>query len=385
MTARGLGTLLDEPRPVGAPSRVWRDWVLVAVIVVASLLEGALRSGLVWRPIAVVWSIVFSLTLLWRRTHPLLVVVIAFGASALLHVIEIVTQPSAAIGLGTMVWVLVLVYSLCRWGSGREIAIGALVIAVSYVLGIVSAHTVARDAALGVVVVALPAVLGIAVRYRESSRAREIEQARMREREQLARDLHDTVAHHVSAMVVRAQAGRVVGASDSAAAVDALEVIEAEGSRTLAEMRALVGVLRDGAPAGREPVGGLTDIASLADADGIPRVDVRLEGEVSDVDAAVGAAAFRIAQESVTNARRHSHGATAVDVVVTGVRDAVVVRVVDDGAKADPARGAGSGGGFGIVGMTERSRLLGGTFTAGPGADRGWVVEARLPRRGPAS
>ncbi len=101
------------------------------------------------------------------------------------------------------------------------------------------------EASIGLVLLVFPAVLGASVRFWSTSRLRELDQVRLREREQLARELHDTVAHHVSAMVIRAQAGRVVAGSRPEAAVEALEIIEAEGSRTLAEMRSMVGALRE--------------------------------------------------------------------------------------------------------------------------------------------
>jgi signal transduction histidine kinase len=200
---------------------------------------------------------------------------------------------------------------------------------------------------------------------------------RMREREQLARELHDTVAHHVSAMVIRAQAGRVVAETRPAAAAEALAVIEAEGSRTLAEMRVLVGALRDPAaedPADLTPGRGIVDIAALARSD--PRVEVSLTGDLDNLGPAVGAAVFRIAQESVTNAVRHARGAERVTVAVTGEPDAIRCAVTDDGEPVLGPRAVG----YGIVGMTERASLLGGSIQAGPGDRRGWVVEAVIPR-----
>jgi len=91
--------------------------------------------------------------------------------------------------------------------------------------------------------------IGTTVRFRERDRAREIEQVKLREREQLARDLHDTVAHHVSAIAIRAQAGLATAPADPDAAADALRVISSEASRTLAEMRTMVDALRRDEPA----------------------------------------------------------------------------------------------------------------------------------------
>ena len=101
-------------------------------------------------------------------------------------------------------------------------------------------------------------------------------------------------------------------------------------------------------------------------------------GELDDLSPAVGAAIYRLAQESVTNARRHARHATQVTVAVTGDADRVRLTVDDDGS----ATGGRAEAGHGLVGMRERATLLGGTFRAGPAAERGWRVEAVLPRAG---
>ena len=110
-----------------------------------------------------------------------------------------------------------------------------------------------------------------------------------------------------------------------------------------------------------------------------PCVKVALRGEFDDLSPAVGAAIYRLAQESITNARRHARHATQVTVAVTGDADRVRLTIDDDGS-------SGAGGrapeGYGLVGMQERASLLGGTFQAGPTAERGWRVEATLPRTG---
>src|SRR6185369_7591704 len=150
----------------------------------------------------------------------------------------------------------------------------------AYASGIATAYTGVGDALGAFLAVSLPAAVGASVRFLASSRTRELDRVRLREREQLARELHDTVAHHVSAMVVRAQAGRVVGATDPDAVFEALELIEGEGSRTLAEMRSLVGTLRAGQPPELAPQHGIGDIAGLAVSGKGPRVDVVTAGDV---------------------------------------------------------------------------------------------------------
>ena len=117
---------------------------------------------------------------------------------------------------------------------------------------------------IGVPFLLFPAALGASMRYRASSKLRETDQVRLRERERLARELHDTVAHHVSAIAIQAQAGRAVAARDPTPPCDALEIIEEEASRTLAEMRTMVGVLRDGEAPDLAPQRGVADIERLA-------------------------------------------------------------------------------------------------------------------------
>jgi signal transduction histidine kinase len=181
----------------------------------------------------------------------------------------------------------------------------------------------------------------------------------------------------VSAIAIRAQAGRTLAVSRPGAAVEALEVIEDAASRTLAELRAIVGALRDGDEPDRTPQRGVADIARLAATTDGPRVDVELSGDLDALRPMVGAAIYRIAQESITNAVRHARQATLIAVRVTGEDDCVRLVVRDDGEAT-----AGAAAGYGLAGMTERAALLGGTLEAGPSSGRGWTVTAVLPRNG---
>jgi signal transduction histidine kinase len=362
---------------------VWRDWALIAVIMTTATLEFVLRDDVAWRPVAWLLAVGVAFALLWRRSHPLAVVAVAFGGGTLVHVAALIGGREG-VGLNTSLYVVLFPYSLFRWGSGRETVIGVPIILVAFVIGIASDFTGYGEAALAGVVVMFPAAVGAAVRYRVVSRMRELDQVKLRERAELARELHDTVAHHVSAIAIRAQAGRLLGRSDQAAAVDALAVIEEEASRTLAEMRTMVGGLRDGESAELGPQPGVADLERLARSVGDgPRVVVDRSGDLDDLRPSVGVAIFRIAQESVTNAIRHARHATRVEVGVAGDEDCVRVTVHDDG-DAGPSRPS-SGGGYGLVGMTERAVLLGGSLEAGPGPGNGWTVSAVLPREGPAT
>ena len=377
MASANLRTLWEEPAAPDPPIRVWRDWVLVGVLLVVALLEGLLRPDVVWRPMSLALTVITIVALLWRRTHPLPVVVVAFG-SMLVVTVAGMLMGTASVGLYSAACVLLLPYSLARWGSGRAIVGGLAVIVVVGTLGVASSYTEPVEAVAGAVFLLFPAVLGASVRYWDTAHERDVERARLREREQLARELHDTVAHHVSAMAIQAQAGRVLADTRPEAAVSALRVIESEASRALAEMRAMVGALRDGEAAELAPQRGVADIPVLADVPaGEAHVVVELSGDLDDLRPAVQSALYRMAQESLTNAVRHARRATRIDLRVVGDLDSVHLTVSDDG---EPAPAVRSSYGYGLVGMKERATRLGGSFTAGPSTPRGWTVDVVLPR-----
>jgi len=273
---------------------------------------------------------------------------------------------------------LVLAYSLFRWGAGREAGIGLGVILVWLAVTTVADPTSPADTVAAYAFFLFSAAFGAAIRYHAITRIRDIDDAKAREREQLARELHDTVAHHVSGIAIQAQAGQAVALSHPDRAVEALAAIEQAATQTLTDLRTIVGVLRTAQDAELAPQPGLAELGRLAaGGQARPHVQVALSGQLDDLSPAVGAALYRLAQESVTNARRHARNATQVTVALTGDPDGVRLTVEDDGAQG---WAGGDATGYGLVGMRERVTLLGGTFHAGPAADRGWRVEATLPR-----
>jgi signal transduction histidine kinase len=371
-----LRTLWAEPRAADAPERGWRDWVLVGVLVTAALLEGVLREDVAWRPIAMILAVGLAAVLLWRRTRPLACVVVGFGTAMVLGLATL-AGGAPNVGLDTMVYVvLVLVYALVRWGSGREIVIGLAVVGVAAVIGMVADATGPAEIIGGFGILTAAAAGGAAFRYRAESWRRALDQVRNHERVGLARELHDMVAHHVSAIAVQAQAGRAMAGQRPEAALEALTAIEGEASRTLAEMRAMVRVLRDGAPAEYNPQPGVADLVSLARRDPVPVVDVELPDDLDPLPQPVDAAVYRLAQEALTNALRHARNPSRVEIRVVQAEGSLRLRVTDDG-QIDPARPASNG--FGLLGMTERVQLLGGTLRAGPAPEGGWTVDADLP------
>jgi len=377
-----LRSLLAEPRPSAPPARVWRDWALLAVVTVAGVLEGVLRADLPLPMLSVALTVGLAPLVLWRRTHPFVVVATAFGVVVVID-IGLMAADAPALEMYTMVFFLVFPYALFRWGSGREAVAGLCVILVPATLSFSVNWAGVADAIGGVAVLMSAFALGWAVRSQDGARERGLEQVKAEERVLLARELHDTVAHHVSAIAVQAQAGRALAATSPSSPLEALEVIEVEASRTLAEMRAMVRVLRNEAPVDYAPQPGVADLERLSGASPAgPRVEVRVAGDLAALPAAIDAAVFRIAQEAVTNALRHARNATLIDVRVAGDETTVSLVIRDDGdpGAADPAPEAG----FGLTGMVERALLLGGACRAGPCPGRGWAVSATLPRQVPA-
>jgi len=213
--------------------------------------------------------------------------------------------------------------------------------------------------------------------YRE--RRETIEQETRRrlgdERLQIARDVHDVVAHAMVAINVQAGVAAHLIDRDPGQAHAALRAIKDTSGEALADLRGTLGVLRGDDSAPVRPAVGLGDLDELAAGLRAAGVEVSFEvGEVGDVPAAVHAAGYRIVQEALTNALRHAQ-ASHVRVVVAREPEAVRVEVDDDGV----GKANGDGRGSGLRGMRERAEALSGTLESGPAAGGGWRVLARLP------
>jgi signal transduction histidine kinase len=379
-----LRAYLAEPAVPDPPRRVWRDWALVVVASLIAVLETVFRNDSEWLAVDPAWRwgalavffVVVPPTLLVRRTHPLWALLAAFIP---ITVYGVVVSHAEGVygGLMAMAFALIIVYTLYRWGSGRDGAVGLIVVISVGIIGLVyDPSSTLGDWIGGYIVLSLPVTIGLVVRYRGTARDRAIDAAKAHEREELARELHDTVAHHVSAIAVQAQAGRALAATDPQRALAVLQVIEEAASRTLTDMRSMVGTLRDGA-AELTPRQGVADLPALAHhTPGGPSIEVSVDRELGELGPASDAALYRIAQESITNALRHARDASTVTVRVDGASELVRLTVHDDGELPVGRRGEG----YGLLGMAERAELLGGTFVAGPDGRRGWRVEAELPR-----
>ncbi len=210
----------------------------------------------------------------------------------------------------------------------------------------------------------------------------------LEERAKIARELHDVVAHHLSLIAVRADAApyRLTTLADDARAE--FSDLGETAREALTEMRRLLGVLRTGQTAEHAPQPQFTDLPGLVDAvrgAGLA-VELTQTGPAGQLPAAVGMCAFRMVQESLSNAGRHAPG--AVIRVNVNVEPHFVQLKVSNGPPAAAPSGATAAtkamNGHGLAGMRERATLLGGTFTAGPTAGGGFEVAAELPTGGPA-
>jgi signal transduction histidine kinase len=330
---------------------------------------------------SVLTAVVFVLTLTLRRRAPFL----PFLLSALLSLVS-----PAINGALTVLGYAVGRYD-GRWPARIAAALtGVLVVARPWDGG-PAGEQVSRWLG-GAVLVLLPGAVGIYVRtraqllaaLRERAERAEAEQellardAVLTERTRIAREMHDAVGHRVSLMVL--QAGAIEMAAKDPERVEQLAgQVQTAGRQALDELRQMVGVLRAGdaedAPLAPQP--GLDALPRLVDESRQAGMAVQLSGPGIDtpLDPAVSRAAYRIAQEALTNAGKHAPGAP-VTVAVERPAGQLVVRVVNGpGHAAQPA----PGGGYGLVGLAERVRTLGGRLTAEPRLDGGFVVEAVLP------
>lgn len=213
---------------------------------------------------------------------------------------------------------------------------------------------------------------------RESS-----ERAVSAERQRIARELHDVIAHSVSVMTVQTGAVRRLLKPEQVKEREALETVEATGRQALTEMRRLVGLLREqGSMPEFSPQPGMATIDSLLDgvrAAGLP-VDLEVDGEPRDLPPGVDLAAYRVVQEALTNALKYAGPAQAW-VVVNWADGQLELEIANDGR----GNGDGDGGGHGLTGMRERVSLYGGEIESGPRQGGGFVVRARLPLEGAAA
>jgi signal transduction histidine kinase len=288
----------------------------------------------------------------------------------------------------------VLVYALCLYAVAircKAWVVSGAAVATVLVATVVEGH----DAVTVILFTAVPVFAGIIIRSRRAGREQlevaerrhEGERALLEERQRIARELHDVVAHHMSVIAIQAEAAPYKTAHPQPELVESFGQIRASALSGLGELRRVLGVLRSESP-DVAPQPGLDDLPGLIESarSGGVTVAAAVTGTPRPLPAGVDLSAYRIVQEALSNAMRHAPG-SAVQVRLSYREDAVVIEVRSSGggpaprgAGDQPARPAlGAGGGHGIIGMRERATMLGGCLEAGPSAKDGFLVTASLP------
>jgi signal transduction histidine kinase len=365
---------------------------LAALALAAAMVVEALTSSHRHGPVSldVLATLAMALPLALRRRFPVGVLVVAMAAAVLSE--AALTPVSGRV----LPIVAVVAYS---WSAGRFAPTGRALAGLAAALAGLTAIAVIEGASVDNILFPivffgwLPWIAGRMLRHR-TALARELAERTARlerdraeaawhgiqeERRRLARELHDVVAHSLSVMIIQAGAGRRLAERDPGAAAACAELIERMGRESLAELRRLLGVMRDQ----REPAAALAPQPSFAHVDELLHeareaglsLDVRTTGVPVTLPAGVDLAAYRIVQEALINILKHV-GPSRAHLIVRYLPDTLELEVRDDGpGPSAPAPADGHG----LIGMRERTALCGGELYAGRGPAGGWLVHARLP------
>jgi signal transduction histidine kinase len=394
----GLGLALTRlrasavERPLATDALLTLAVYLVLTLGVTSEAEAHVAGGAL---LGALLNVALVGPLLLRRRSPIAVLAVIAGAAAIVALAFGPTggEAAALVALGTVA---------SREDDVRRVALGviAVVVALVAVALVLDADDLLGRLAAGVAAVAAAAAIGTAARARrgqmtaladraarlERERAQDAQLAVAAERARIARELHDVVAHNVSVMVALADGAQHTLDADPRRAADAMGQVAAVGREALAELRGLLGVLRDAdsdsgsGDARRDPQPGIDALDELVERVRAAGVKARLRaiGEPTAISPLAQMTIYRIVQEALTNVLRHGKGATAADVTLRWMPDAVELEIADDGARS-PAEGPRPDEGRGVTGMRERASVHGASLTAGPRPHRGWRVATRIP------
>ncbi|MWB99154.1 sensor histidine kinase [Agromyces seonyuensis] len=412
-----------RPRP---DARGIRNDAILAALIAAGMVVGIFltHDARIWSDPApwwasVVWIAASSVPLIWRRVQPelvALVVCLAYGFGTTFQAIELVFSQIA---------LFMVVYAVGAWGRNRMragivrgvIVVGEftwLFVVLLQSSNIVDPPDARPDAVLSpyvayslIQIITNMLFFGGAWLFGDRSyaaarehaaleqrtaelsaeRERSRDQAVRLERVRIARELHDSVAHHVSVMGVQAGAARRVLERDPAAATSALTSIESSAREAVDELHRLLGTLREagssadgvdpaGASASTLNVARIGDLVAETREAGLP-VEFTELGEARPAPPSIQVAGYRIAQEALTNVRKHAGPTARADVRVRWSTSAVEIEVVNTGTTA--SRSGSRAEGLGLIGMRERVDALGGSLETGPRSQGGYLVRASLP------
>ena len=360
---------------------------LVLPMVVLGLPEGVAVFG---------WSTLMVASLAFRRGSPLLAVVVCAVAGtgmvlqvttlvpAMLVVLVVVfsaarhlslTAGLVVIPLGIAASILGPLSWLGRIPEGQRFLAGGL-LSLLCLSAMTNAYLLGRRVAVQNHVTKLDEALA-EERFLAGARSAQdaTELAEDRARTEVARELHDVVAHSLSVIVVQAEGAKALATKKPEAAIEALDVIARTGRSSIGEMRRIVSLLRGESDASFGPSPSLPQIPEMVAKAG-PRITLEMPEELPPVPESLGLTAFRVAQESVTNFLKHAGPTARATATITCELEAIDIRVTDDGVGVQaPTEGRGAG----VRGMRERVAAMGGTFKAGPRTGGGYEVRARLP------
>jgi signal transduction histidine kinase len=280
---------------------------------------------------------------------------------------------------------ILVAWTLRRWDARHgKIATAALVVAQLLLPARLQPGTpILVFEALSIMGLVAAVAVGLYLRSVDVQRRHSLTEVRRGERLELARDLHDFVAHHVTGMVVQAQAAQYIADGDAARHRESFAAIERAGMEALSSMRRLVSVLREDDGGGTRPLGDLEQLVPLVRqfsvGDAYASLYVSAELDADALPPGIGATVHRVVQESLTNIRKHSPSATTVSVSVSMMDKNLEVSVRDDGRRTTRTILGASGGGYGLAGLTERVTALGGALCAGARPEGGWEVVAQIP------
>ncbi|WP_374115746.1 sensor histidine kinase [Streptomyces sp. NK15101] len=380
----------DKGRPWVWDAAVTLLWTTAALVDAAGGWRNTARDPSVPAWLVVTLSLVLAVPLYWRRRHPTAVLavmacatLVSDGSGAFLQASYLQMLPLFHIALSrpprALLWSLVLILPPLVTGAVRH----PLESWDQRVVPTLWAY-------------ALVALLGIAVRSRkdytaglvdrarrlEIERDQEVRLAAAAERTRIAREMHDIIGHNLSVITGLADGGRYAAARNPERAAQALEAIGTTSRQALAELRRLLGVLRDDEQeAARDPQPTLADLDALITGvrkAGLPvRLETRDEPTAPPLPPGAQLTIYRVVQEALTNTLKHAGTGTAARVVLTHTPEEVRAEITNTGGTA-PAPSPGQG--QGLTGMRERAALYDGTLECGPLPTGGWAVRLRLPR-----
>ncbi|SEC90112.1 sensor histidine kinase [Streptomyces sp. TLI_105] len=380
----------DKGRPWIWDATLTACWTVAALVDAAGGWRNTARDPSVPAWLVVTLSLALSVPLYWRRRHPTAVLAVMAGAT-------LVSDGSGAFLQAAYLQMLPL-FHIALSRPPRALLWSLALILPPLVTGAVRFTSESWDQRVVPTLwaYALVALLGIAVRSRkdytaglvdrarrlEIERDQEVRLAAAAERTRIAREMHDIIGHNLSVITGLADGGRYAAARNPERAGQALEAIGTTSRQALAELRRLLGVLRDDEEAAaRDPQPTLADLDTLITGvrkAGLPvRFETRDDPTAQQLPPGAQLTVYRVVQEALTNTLKHAGAGAKARVILTYTPDDVRADITNTGETAPiPAPGQGQG----LTGMRERAALYDGTLECGPLPTGGWAVRLRLPR-----